>query len=99
MLEWSGFEVVSHEFYEAEFGSYRVKDGQLIKADAPQGVKGKIKSLIRSQLKKRFPRLKDNHIIVAKKVRDYKKAEEESPFITKDKEEWMEMKKNFSSKV
>jgi len=91
LLDWAGFEVAHHEFFEAEFGSYRIKDGNLHKRED----KG-LKALLRSALKNLLPHLKDNHLIVARKVREYDPTGETSPTMTSDIDAWVNLRKHFS---
>ena len=97
LLEWSGFEVVEHQFYEAEFGQYRVVEGKLVRNNLERlSLKGKIKSTIRTLIKKIFPYLRDNHIIVAKKVNSYDDMIADAPKVVSDVAEWIKQRKRFT---
>jgi len=97
LLKWAGFEIIEHKFYEAEFGSYRIVNGKLIRQDIEKlSFKGKIKRLIRDFARKTVPHLRDNHIIVARKVKSYEEMMNESPRIVSDMDDWVEQRNRFS---
>jgi hypothetical protein len=97
LLEWAGFEIVEHKFYEAEFGQYRVISGQLV-CQLPHKLSfvGKLKSTIRNAAKKIFLHLSDNHIIVARKVKSYENMIATAPKIVSEQDAWVEQRKKFS---
>lgn len=94
LLEWAGFKVDHHEYYEAHFGFYRIQNGKLGFKDYTQkGLKDKFKALVRNFLKEMFPHLKDNHFFVATKTIDYKEMINKAPKLTSDTSEWMHQRK------
>ena len=56
LLEWAGFEVVEHNFYETKFGEYTNVNGKLLREKKKSSLKSKLKSIIREQLLKFIPR-------------------------------------------
>lgn len=97
LLRWAGFEVEEHQYYEAQFGFYKVKNGKLIYNNYTQkSFKDKLKTFLRDSLKSMFPHLKDNHFIIARKVVDYERMELNAPKLTSDNEVWLEQRKKLS---
>ena len=97
-MEWSGFEVLEHQYYEAEFGQYRVEDGSLIKKDLRKpSFKGKLADEVRKLVIRVFPHHRDNHILVAKKVKSYKDMLAIAPKIVNDMNEWLCQRQTFES--
>ena len=96
LLKWSGFEVVEHQFYEIEFGQYRVFEGKLVRQDLRKlSLKGKIKNIIQKLVIKIFPYLRDNHIIVARKVESYEDMVIKAPKIVNNTDEWIKQRQTF----
>ena len=90
LLTWSGFQVIEHKFYEADFGQYRVIDGHLVKDDRRKlSLKGRLADWARKIAIKIIPYLRDNHIIVAKKVQSYEDMVAAAPKIVSDMEDWL----------
>ena len=97
LLQWAGFEVFEHKFYESEFGQYRVVDGRLVKKDLNKlSLIGKLKKLVRKMAIKFVPHLRDNHIIVAKKVKSYEDMIASAPNVVSEMDEWISQRKIFS---
>jgi SAM-dependent methyltransferase len=95
LLNWAGFSIEIHEFYEAEFGFYRKVGNELKYFDYTQiGLKNKLKGPLRYFAKSLFHHLKDNHFIVARKIIDYSSMLEKSPKLHSDFDKWMEQRSN-----
>jgi SAM-dependent methyltransferase len=100
LLQWAGFEVIEHKFYESEFGQYSVVDGRLVKNDPHKlSLIGKLKKLVRNTAIKFVPHLRDNHIIVAKKLKSYEEMLATTPKLTSQTDEWVRQRQLFASKV
>jgi SAM-dependent methyltransferase len=98
LMEWSGFEVLEHQYYEADFGQYRVEDCTLVKKDLRKlSPKRKLADEVRKLAKHVFPHFSDNHILVAKKVKSYKDMLAIAPKIATDMNEWLCQRKSFVS--
>jgi SAM-dependent methyltransferase len=98
LMEWAGFEVLEHRFYEAEFGQYRVVDGQLVKKDLRMlSIKGKLVDEVQKLSTKVLPHLRDNHIFVAKKVKSYEDMLATAPRVVNDMDEWVRQRQAFGS--
>jgi SAM-dependent methyltransferase len=98
LLDWSGFEVVDHQFYEAQFGKYRVIDGRLFSRESKElSLKGKIKKSIQNFARSLFPHLCDNHIIVAKKIKSYQNMNLTAPKIVSNNDLWIEQRREYES--
>lgn len=96
LLNWAGFEVVKHQYYEAEFGSYKINDGKLqCRSMGQEGLKGQLKAMLRNLMKKLVPHLRDNHFIVAKKTKSYEEMKQSAPKLTADYNEWMNQRSKF----
>jgi len=96
LLQWAGFEVLEHHFYEAEFGKYRVVDGHLIKENRENSsLKGKLKRVIRDLIVNLIPHFRDNHIIVARKVESYEDMLIKAPKIVNNIDEWINQRQTF----
>ena len=96
LLKWAGFEVLEHQFYEAEFGKYHLMDGHLIKKNPENSsLKGKLKSVIRDKVVNLIPHFRDNHIIVVRKIKSYKDMVIKAPKIVNNFDEWMSQRQTF----
>lgn len=97
LLQWAGFEVVSHQFYEAEFGLYRVVDRRLKKvARGLDPFAKRAKNFIRMLLNKAVPHLRDSHILIAQKKSNYETMQNSAPQIVDKLEQWIWQRKKFS---
>ena len=97
LLQWSGFEVLEHEFYEADFGMYFKNKKNIIKIDNRKfSTKGKIVDLARKLLISFIPSLRDNHILLAKKNMNYEDVLNESPQLTNTLKDWNEQRNKFN---
>jgi len=100
LLKWAGFEVLEHNFYEAEFGNYHLVDGKLVKMDLrKQSIKKKLINWIQKLTIKILPHLRDNHILVAKKVKTYEEMMSSAPKLLSDMNEWINQRKVFYNKL
>ena len=98
LMEWAGFEVLEHRFYEAEFGQYRVVDGQLVKKDLRMlSIKGKLVDEVQKLSTKVLPHLCDNHILVARKVKSYDEMLAKAPRVVSDIDDWVNQRQAFGS--
>lgn len=79
LLKWSGYSVVEHEFYEYNF--YKQKN--------------KLKRYLKNFFLYLFKHTKNNHIIVAKKTKDFESAKSGSPTKVSTMEEWTKLRKKF----
>jgi len=96
LLNWAGFEVLEHRFYEADFGQYRVGGGQLFKKDQRQlSVKGRLADEMRKIAIHIFPHLRDNHILVARKVKPYEEMLSTAPNVVSDTGAWVSQRQAF----
>lgn len=96
LLNWAGFTVEHHEYYEAEFGFYKSNGKTLDRLDYTQiGLKNKLKGLLRNLVKSLFPRLRDNHFIIARKVQNYSATCAKAPKLCTDFEQWMKQRSQF----
>ena len=99
LLDWSGFEVLSHKFHDAEFGLYRVSNGRLVKGKRDStGLIRKTKDFIISLLVRVIPYWKDSHILIARKKIDYQTMLKTAPKIVNNLEEWVLQRKAFTQK-
>ena len=90
LIEWSGFEVEEHQYYEADFGQYRIEDCKLVKKDLRKLTpKRKLADEVRKVAIRLFPYLRDNHIIVAKKVKSYEEMLTTAPKLVNDYNDWI----------
>lgn len=96
LLKWAGFEIIHHEFYEAEFGNYKIQDGAIKRFEyTGNSIKNILKRFFRNTLKSIFPHLRDNHFVIAKKVSLYEEMLKSAPKLTSDVDEWMNQRKRF----
>ena len=97
LLQWAGFEVLEHQFYEADFGQYFVENGQLTKIDRRElSLRGRLVDEVRKLAIRFVPHLRDNHIFVARKVRTYEEMLATAPKVVSEMDEWISQRKNFS---
>lgn len=97
LLKWSGFEVLEHNFYEAEFGLYKVIESKLVNTTARK-IRDKriLRNLTGAIFKKLFPCFKDNQILVAKKTISYHDILNHSPKLLNNLDEWISQRKQLS---
>ncbi len=96
MLEWSGFKVMHHEYYQAKFGNFILQSKKLVKIkNQKQSIKRRAFNLIEKILVSLFPHFKDNQILIAQKIIDYNEMITNSPHLTNDVSEWVEQRKEF----
>jgi SAM-dependent methyltransferase len=97
LLQWAGFEVLEHQFYEADFGQYFVESGQLTKKDGRKlSLRGRVANEVRKLAVRFVPHLRDNHILVARKVRSYEEMLATAPKVVSEMDEWMSQRQTFS---
>ena len=98
LLNWSGFEVLEHQFYEADFGMYLVENGKLIKKDRRKlSLRGRSVKAVNKLAIKFFPHLCDNHILVARKVKSYEEMLDAAPKVVSDLDAWMRQRQAFDN--
>ena len=96
LFNWAGFEVIDHNFFDKKFGSFKMKDGKIISSNRENTFSKKIKRKIIDTLSYFFPHLKEHHIMVAKKVKNYDFVKKNSPYLTSTQSDWMELRKKFA---
>lgn len=96
LFNWAGFEVIDHNFFDKKFGSFKIKDGKIISSNRENTFSKKIKRKIIDILSYFFPHLKEHHIMVAKKVKNYDFVKKNSPYLTSTQSDWMDLRKKFS---
>ena len=98
LLQWAGFQIISHRFYDPEFGYWRVLDEKLAKIRLGQaGIMGKVKKAVKRIVGKSIPHFRDNHIIVAMKCLDYVEMLKSAPIIVNSKDDWVAQRKRFNA--
>jgi SAM-dependent methyltransferase len=96
LLQWSGFEVISHEYYESDFGNYRLVDGIVKKRlRSSSNIKRKIANILNQILIKFIPHMRDNHLLIARKIVDYNIMMQNAPKIVGEYDKWLEQRKFF----
>ena len=71
-------------------------NGHLIKKNTEHSSpKGKLKSVIRDMVVNLIPHFRDNHIIVARKIKAYKDMVIKAPKIVKNYDEWINQRQTF----
>lgn len=96
LFKWSGFKVLEHKYYEAEFGMYFKDKNSLIKKDFRKfSFKGKVSDLIRRCLIKVNPKFRDNQICIVEKIQNISEIEKNIPKLTENIDEWHLQRKNF----
>ena len=96
LLNWAGFDIVEHEFFNNEFGLHRLENNKIVKRRISSSFKSNIRSSIESVLTSILPRLKNHHIIVAEKIDTYESIIKNSPYITTKTDEWLKLRSRFS---
>jgi len=91
MLEWSGFEIISHNFYESYFGHFSLSDDKKI----IRSMKPSIKMMAKKMLLTFFPSMRDNHIIIARKRSDIDELIGKVPTLTSSDIAWHQMRSKF----
>ena len=95
LLGWSGFKVIEHKFYESKFGHYLNASKKNTKKNISLNYKGKLMEIIKIIFINLFNNLKDNHIIICKKVKNYENDSENTPALTENFEEWLNLRNKF----
>ena len=95
LLDWSGFKVIEHKFYESKFGHYLNASKKNTNKNISLNYKGKLMEIIKIIFINLFNNLKDNHIIICKKVKNYENDSENTPLLTENFEEWLNLRKKF----
>ena len=91
-LDYCGFELVSHQYFNREQGNYSFsKDGEIIYTPRFSFLSRVIKGVI----KKILPHLKDHHVIHAKKKVDFSIQSSKRPQSTRDMNEWLDVRKQY----
>jgi SAM-dependent methyltransferase len=97
LLSWAGFEVIEHQFYEADFGSYRIINNKLVRKGLSEiSLKGRLVNTVRRLTTKVLPYLRDNHILVVKKNKSYEEMIKTSPKIVNNIDAWNKQRKIYS---
>jgi ubiquinone/menaquinone biosynthesis C-methylase UbiE len=97
LLQWAGFEVLEHQFYEVEFGQYFVEKNILRKKDRlKRSFIGSIVNIIQKLAVPILPQLRDNHILVARKVKTYEEMRDTAPKVVSEIDEWHHQRQEFS---
>lgn len=93
-LDYCGFEIIQHEYFDREQGQYNLMDKKIIKR------KKNIKYLLTFFLKKIifyfFPHLLNHHIIIAKKKHDYFDIIKNRIKPTNNKDEWLKFREKYN---
>ena len=88
-LEYSGFSIVSHEFFERRQGDYYIDESGAVQSrNRYRGVKG----LIQRVVLKVSPHLRDHHLVVARKVKEFSDIERTRIEPTTSKADWLKMR-------
>lgn len=88
-LEYAGFSIVRHEFFERRQGDYYIDAAGRVRAhDRRRGIKG----LAQRAILKVAPHLKNHQIIVACKVAEFSDVEQVRATPTTSKAEWLRMR-------
>lgn len=87
-LEYSGFSLVSHEYFERKQGDYfRDADGRIVERGRYRGIKG----LVQQAAMAAMPHLKDHHLVVATKSAEFEDIARDRPRPTTSMKEWMKI--------
>jgi SAM-dependent methyltransferase len=105
LLKYAGFETLEHQYYDAEFSSYKVIDNKLIKIKKPWRpllmLKTAAKLILTGQwiafFEKSVPHFRDNHLLVARKSVQYQEMLKSGPKITHDQREWMAQRSKYGA--
>lgn len=88
-LEYSGFAVVEHRYFDREQGDYSLdQTGRTTRRRRYTGLRGLIQRIVLSVA----PHLRDHQIVVAEKQRDFADVVRERPQPTTSKSEWLTMR-------
>lgn len=91
LAKWNGFKILNHEYYESEFGKYRIHKNILIKNKS----KFSLKNCLYSFLKFLFSRFKDNQILILEKKSKYINYNQR-PYYTNNVKEWHSNRRKFT---
>ena len=95
-MRWAGFTIIEHKYFDKEFGSYKIKDNEIINTNRENTFLKKLKRKIIDMTSYFFPHLKEHHFLVAKKVMSYDEVKSNSPYMTSNINDWLELRKKFS---
>lgn len=90
LLEYSGFKILNHEYFNREQGNYCIIEKRIVKKKSFN-----LKELVKNFISFFFnlvPHLRNHQIIVAQKVKEIKEIERFQPTISKKK--WLEYRLN-----
>mgnify|MGYP006190855125 CR=1 FL=1 len=91
-LNYSGFEIIRHEYFERKQGDYYINKNNLIfEKSRLTGIKGLIQKATVNVLK----HLKDHHIILARKHVDYTTQSKNRPKETTSVDKWLQLRKEY----
>ncbi len=87
LLEYSGFEILEHEFFDREQGDYHIKNKKIIRKRKKLNYKGFISEKIKS-LVNVVPHLRNHQVVLARKKSNLEDLNRFQP--THSKEKWLE---------
>ena len=87
LLEYSGFEILEHEFFDREQGDYHIKNKKIIKKRKKLNYKGFISEKIKS-LVNVVPHLRNHQVVLARKKSNLEDLNRFQP--THSKKKWLE---------
>jgi hypothetical protein len=91
-LNYCGFEITSHEYFERMQGDFYMSDKNFIyRQNRYKGLKGFIVKAVVDLI----PHLRDHQILVAKKSIHYSDIIKSRPSSTDDMQEWLSMRENY----
>ena len=91
-LEYCGFKVLEHQYFEREQGDYYFNDKGLVYCQSRyKGFKG----LIRKLLLRFLPHIRDHQILIAEKVVECGEQSAKRPTPTQDMYEWLKIRQSF----
>ena len=88
LLNYSGFKVIEHDYFNLRAREYKIKDGELVRNK--KSFRGKVLELIENV----FPFYRDHNFIVAKKVVDYDELNGIRMLPTDSTDEWISYRYN-----
>lgn len=91
LARWNGYKILNHEYYESEFGDYRIHKNKIIKVESRLTIKHHLYRL----LKFFFSHLKDNQILILEKKSKFINYNQR-PYYTNDTKLWYLNRKKFS---
>ena len=90
-LDYCGYEVISHEYFERRQGDYYLNSKKKI---VRRG-KYSIKRILRALIVYLVPHLRSHQILHARKIKNYDELVSCRPVSTTDKKEWMQLRKSY----